>query len=101
MTVFLSWSGEQSRRLAEGLDHLMGELGLQSWVSSTKLQPGDHWSKEILEALERCETCIACVTAASRQSGWMHFEAGATKRRIAVLYDLSQTRTQSSLLTYL
>jgi TIR domain len=85
MRIFLSWSGEKSRKLASTLKKLLEQLGFDPWMSSDALKAADHWSEAILEALETSDFCVACVTRENLQSGWMQFEAGAISKRFAIL----------------
>lgn len=84
MKVFLSWSGERSKKLAALLSVVIPELipGIETWMSKRDLAAGDDWKEKILETLKQSNACIACITPENVNSQWIHFEAGAVKGRV-------------------
>lgn len=98
MQVFISWSGERSRRVAEFLAAWIKVVVQASnpWVS-TELDRGSNWTGEISSALSSTNVGVLCVTAANKTAPWLLFEAGAlakglTKSRvIPLLIDLEPT----------
>lgn len=83
MKVFISWSGQQSRIVAELLrDWLPSVLqNVEPWLSSEDITPGQRWLSEISARLEEAEVGIICLTAQNMKSQWLHFEAGAISKR--------------------
>ena len=82
--VFLSWSGDRSRRIAEAVgDWIAGALpdGPEPWIS-TQLGKGVKWSDEIGRRLADSVFGIVCLTPESLASPWMLFEAGALSNAI-------------------
>lgn len=77
--VFLSWSGERSRAVAEAL-HGWLPLVVQSarpWMSSTDIGSGRRWRVELGRQLQSIKIGIACMTPEKKHSHTIHFEAGA------------------------
>ena len=82
MKVFLSWSGDRSRRVAEALrDWLPGVLqAVEPWLSSKDAAPGRRWSSSLAKALEEARIGIVCLTKENIREEWLQFEAGALSR---------------------
>jgi len=79
MKVFISWSGERSRALAQALH---GWLPLvlhyvKPWLSDADVSAGDRWATVVAKELESSNFGIICVTPENLNSSWMLFEAGA------------------------
>jgi len=78
MKIFISWSGERSRYIAENLSNWLEQV-LQSvdpWIS-TDIDKGRTWNKEIASKLSESKVAIICLTKDNLDSKWIHFEAGA------------------------
>lgn len=84
MEVFLSWSGSQSKALAECIKDLFPDLlhNIHIWMSEHDLQAGMRWSSELSERLSRSDVGIACVTPSNQHSPWLMFEAGAISKSL-------------------
>lgn len=84
MKVFVSWSGERSRRVAELLrEWLAGVIQrLDIWIS-LDLDRGSTWFSEINEAISAVEVGIVCLTKENLNAPWILFEAGALARGIS------------------
>lgn len=79
MKVFVSWSGERSRILAQALH---GWLPLvlhyvKPWLSDADVSAGDRWATVVAKELETSNFGIICVTPENLNSPWVLFEAGA------------------------
>jgi len=84
MKVFISWSGEQSRHVAEYLRDWL-KLIIQSvepWLSASDIQPGARWNSDIAKELEASQFGILCMTPENLTSPWILFEAGALAKAI-------------------
>ncbi|MGI4833278.1 MAG: hypothetical protein ACRYFK_07435 [Janthinobacterium lividum] len=79
MKVFISWSGERSRRVAELL-HTWIECVIQAvepWVSSSDIDRGALWFTQIIDELSTTTHGIICLTRDNKEKPWILFEAGA------------------------
>jgi hypothetical protein len=79
MKVFVSWSGERSRILAQALH---GWLPLvlhyvKPWLSDADVSAGDRWATVVAKELETSNFGVICVTPENINSPWVLFEAGA------------------------
>ncbi len=99
--VFISWSGERSKRIAEAFKLLL-ECTLQNsypWMSSEDIAKGSAWSTEIQSTLSRCDTGVLVLTPENLSKPWVLFEAGAiskglkTSRACTLLIDVDAPLT--------
>ncbi|MGE4522350.1 MAG: hypothetical protein AB7D19_07670 [Acetobacter sp.] len=99
MKVFLSWSGEQSKHVAELLKDWLPRViqSLKPWVSTQDIQKGSLWSEIIGGELQETTAGIICLTMENKERPWILFEAGAlakgltTSRVCTFLIDLKPT----------
>lgn len=93
MRIFISWSGESSRLIAEALrdwiPYVLPEA--QPWMSATDIDRGARWGNEISFQLQSANIGIICLTPENLDAPWILFEAGA----------LSKLATASLVCTYL
>lgn len=84
MKVFISWSGDKSRDIAEALrDWLPSVLhAVDPFVSAKDLDFGSRWQTEIAEELEGTNFGLICVTRENLRSEWLNFEAGALAKSV-------------------
>lgn len=78
MRVFISWSGDRSRRVAELLKDWLKTVVQASkpWIS-TGIERGALWAGEIGGVLSETNVGILCITAENVNAPWVLFEAGA------------------------
>jgi len=82
MKVFISWSGDQSKKMAEALRSWLKYV-IQSadpFVSSLDISKGDRGFQVIASELEQTELGIVCVTRENYLTPWINFEAGALSK---------------------
>jgi len=79
MDVILSWSGTQSRKVAETLNGWLKDVlpGIKPWISTEDITKGSAWFPALLGRLEAARLCIICITPENLRSPWLYFEAGA------------------------
>jgi hypothetical protein len=79
MDVILSWSGIQSRKVAEVLNDWLKDVlpGIKPWISTEDISKGTAWFPALLGRLEVARLCIICITPENVRSPWLYFEAGA------------------------
>jgi hypothetical protein len=80
--VFLSWSGDLSRRIAEEFKQWLPQViqDVQVFFSPDILR-GKQWLQTLREELEENSFGIFCITPGSLSSLWMSYEAGAIVSR--------------------
>lgn len=79
MKVFLSWSRDRSRLVAEALKPWL-KCVLQNttpWISTSDIDRGSLWQREIGNNLHESTAGIICLTRENLNSPWILFEAGA------------------------
>lgn len=84
MKIFISWSGERSRIVAEALRIWLPHViqGLHPWISSNDIDKGARWATDIASELEQSRVGIICLTPENVESAWILFEAGALSKTI-------------------
>lgn len=84
MKIFISWSGEKSRYVAEKLSNWLPKIiqRLEVWISCNDIEKGKRWSTKIDEKLEHIDFGIICLTHENRVAPWILFEAGALSKRV-------------------
>ncbi|MDI9332824.1 MAG: hypothetical protein QM533_00445 [Cytophagales bacterium] len=96
MKVFLSWSGQRSKEVANFLsDWLCCVIqASRPWISTRDLDRGSLWFGEINDQLKDTTVGIICLTQENKTRPWILFEAGAlakglsTSRVCTLLVDL-------------
>jgi hypothetical protein len=84
MKVFISWSGELSRKVAEALNDWLPQV-IQSIKTfySPDIQKGKRWQERISTELKECKFGIICLTANNLHEDWILFEAGAISKIVS------------------
>jgi hypothetical protein len=84
MKVFISWSGDQSRELADVLrDWLPAVLqSVKPFFTPSDIEKGARWGKDIAQELEASSFGIFCLTKENLTKPWIMFEAGALSKRM-------------------
>jgi hypothetical protein len=85
MKVFISWSGERSRQVAELLNTWIQCViqAVDPWVSSQNLDRGTLWFSEISNQLANTTYGIICLTKSNKEKPWILFEAGALAKGLS------------------
>lgn len=85
MQVFISWSGEVSRavanELSKWLEHVIS--GVDTFVSNRDVDAGDRWEAKISEELDASHHAVLCVTRDNQTAPWLLYEAGALGKLIS------------------
>jgi TIR domain len=108
MKIFISWSGERSRSLAETLRQWLPDVMsfFEPWVSSEDIDRGARWQAELAHQLKGTEAGIICVTPENRAAPWIMFEAGALSNALdsihvcTYLLGLSATELEGPLVQF-
>lgn len=93
MKVFISWSGERSKAIAEALHYWLPTIiqNLEPWMSEHDIDKGTRGLPAIAQQLEETQFGIICLTPENLNAPWLLFEAGA----------LSKSQDQSRVWTFL
>ncbi len=105
MKIFISWSGERSKKVAELLDDWIQCViqAVDPWMSSKDIDRGALWFTEITDQLASTSIGIVCLTKENRNKPWILFESGAlakglTSNRVCTfLIDLAPTDLENPL----
>jgi hypothetical protein len=89
MRVFISWSGEESKAVAEALHSCLKQIiqVLDVWISSRDIEVGAPWFPEIYRNLEQSNIGIVCLTPTNVNKPWVLFEAGALAKQVSTAED--------------
>lgn len=106
--VFISWSGDLSRQLAEALRQwLPGVLQfVKPYFTPDDIEKGTRWGSDIVKELESSEIGILCLTNTNTESPWILFEAGALSKSLdkarvcTVLFGLETTDLKGPLTVF-
>lgn len=84
VNVFLSWSGEQSRLVAEELRQWLPSVlqFVKPYFSPGDIEKGTRWHNEISQKLSTCDIGIICLTRDNLNKPWILFEAGALSKNV-------------------
>lgn len=103
MKVFLSWSGERSKQVADAMGLWLSQViqAIDPWISS-EIEKGARWQNEVAGELERCDFGVICLTSDNLTAPWILFEAGALAKNAdgrvcTFLLDVQPTEVQQPL----
>jgi hypothetical protein len=83
MKIFLSWSGETSKKVATALNKWLPYILQPLHPSlSTEISKGDRWGPVLEEELKDAEYGIICLTKYNSGKPWLNFESGVLSRFI-------------------
>lgn len=84
MKVFISWSGEKSKKLGEALRTWLPAVlqSVKPFFTPNDIEKGNRWSTDIASELDSSSVGIFCITDENINSPWIMFEAGAISKKI-------------------
>ncbi len=102
MRVFMSWSGETSKALAQQLTVWLPHViqGVKPYFSPVDLAKGTRWDAELAAELEQADFGIVALTRDNVEAPWIMFEAGAiskgakTSRVCPILFGISTSNVK-------
>lgn len=108
MKLFLSWSGEVSKKVANTFrDWIPNVIQLVSpYLSAEDIEKGARWSANIAKELEDSHYGIIIVTKDNMHAPWINFEAGALSKSIEkayvtpFLFDLKNSELEGPLIQF-
>lgn len=88
MKVFISWSGERSKKVALIFRDWLPTViqAIEPFVSSEDIEKGARWNTDIAQELKESSFGLICVTKDNLNSQWLNFEAGALSKSINNTY---------------
>ena len=88
MKVFISWSGETSKAVAETLHDWIPNViqAVKPWISSENIDKGARWSADMAKQLGETRVGVICLTPDNLEEPWILFEAGALSKTLEQTY---------------
>ena len=108
MEVFISWSGDRSRTVAEALHDWLPRViqSVSPFMSSLDIEKGSRWTDDLATRLGAAEFGLICLTQENLEAPWLIFEAGALSKSIGIsrvvpyLYKVPQTQLKGPLVQF-
>lgn len=108
MRIFISWSGDQSKKIAETLRKWFPSViqAAKPYYSPDDIAKGAKWSSEIAKELEASKVGILCLTSDNITAPWIMFEAGALSKQIdqskvcPILFGIDPSEIQGPLVQF-
>lgn len=84
MKLFISWSGEQGKKIAEKLSLWIPSVlqSVEPFFSPSDIEKGENWDGRLTLELSQTDFGIVCLTQESVNAPWIHFEAGALSKTL-------------------
>lgn len=84
MDIFISWSGERSRGIAEAIREWLPKImnSVKPWMSQTDISKGSRWNPDIAKNLDTAKAGIFCLTPSNLKSESILYEAGAISKSV-------------------
>jgi hypothetical protein len=84
MRIFISWSGDKSKAIAEIFrDWLPAVLqSVKPYFTPSDIEKGSRWNSDISKKLEECKMGLFILTKDNLLSPWLMFEAGAVSKSV-------------------
>jgi len=107
MRIFVSWSGDLSRKIAEVLKKWIPCIiqSVEVFFSPEDIEKGDNWDRTISTQLSECKYGIICLTSENTNAPWVNFEAGAIAKTLdskvaALMIDIKPSDIRGPLSRY-
>lgn len=108
MKIFISWSGDRSKALAEVLYQWLPAViqAVKPYYSPDDIAKGTRWGVEIAKELEASRVGLICLTPDNPTAPWIMFEAGALSKSLdqsrlcPILFDLDPSDIQGPLVQF-
>jgi hypothetical protein len=84
LKVFISWSGDQSKDIAEAIRAWLPSVlqTVKPYFTPNDIDKGNRWSSHIAEELDNSSVGVFCITRDNLNSPWIMFEAGAISKKV-------------------
>jgi len=82
MKVFIHWSGDRSKQLAEAIHWWLPNVlqFVKPYFGPADIEKGARWANDISKELEQSKIGIIAMTEENLASPWIMFEAGAISK---------------------
>jgi uncharacterized protein YjbI with pentapeptide repeats len=108
MKVFIGWSGETGRAIAEAVHRwLPGVIQeAKTYFAPEDAVQGERWGREIAKQLESADVGVLVITRDTMQAPWIMFEAGVLSKQIGrgkvapVLFGLEPAEVEGPLVQF-
>lgn len=108
MNIFISWSGDLSRELANILNDWIPTViqAAKPWYSPDDIAKGTRWFAETGKKLEDSHIGIICLTKGNLEAPWILFETGALSKNIGkskicpILFDVKPSEITGPLIQF-
>ncbi|MDE6260584.1 MAG: toll/interleukin-1 receptor domain-containing protein [Oscillospiraceae bacterium] len=107
MKLFISWSGEFSKKVAERLSIWIPTIiqSVNVFYSPDDIAKGENWSNHLDKELKESSFGVICLTPENVTAPWIHFEAGALAKSLdtrisAILLGVNPSEVQGPLSRY-
>ncbi|MFL9890220.1 TIR domain-containing protein [Paraburkholderia sp. RL17-381-BIF-C] len=105
MKIFISWSGDRSRYIAEALREWLPKVmqTVKPWMSDADIFAGSRWLNEVSSELATTNFGLLCVTPENQSNAWLLFEAGALSKALneasvcPLLYEMAPSQLSGPL----
>ncbi|MEX5516043.1 TIR domain-containing protein [Pseudophaeobacter sp. 1A09344] len=106
--VFISWSGQQSKEIAEELRNWIPSVlqFAKPYYTPNDIEKGAKWGSEISKKLSESNIGIVCLTKENFTKPWILFEAGALSKDLeqskvcSILFGMENTDLTGPLTTF-
>jgi hypothetical protein len=84
MKVFISWSGDRSKKVAEAVKDWLGVVlqYVEPFMSASDIDSGERWQNALGGQLQESNIGILCLTPENSKAPWIMFEAGALSKSV-------------------
>jgi hypothetical protein len=84
LKVFISWSGDQSKDIAEAIRAWLPSVlqTVKPYFTPNDIDKGNRWSSHIADELDNSSVGVFCITRDNLNSPWIMFEAGAISKKV-------------------
>lgn len=106
--VFISWSGELSKQIAEAIRSWLPSViqSVKPYYTPNDINKGSRWNAEIAHELEESNIGIICLTKDNIEKPWILFEAGALSKNVGssnvcpILFNFESSQLTGPLLSF-
>jgi hypothetical protein len=106
--VFISWSGELSKQIAEAIRSWLPSViqSVKPYYTPNDINKGSRWNAEIAHELEESNIGIICLTKDNIEKPWILFEAGALSKNVGssnvcpIMFNFESSQLTGPLLSF-